>query len=58
MTKPRRIDYIDRTTNVLTGGPEPDNYDEGTESLGHLCIKKLSEIGDYVMLVCLKCLLS
>lgn len=52
MATTRRIDYIDRTTNVLNGGPEPDNYDEGTESLGHLCIKKLTEIGDYVMLVC------
>lgn len=51
MSKPRRIDYIDRSTNVLTGGPEPDNYDEGAKSLGHLCIKKLTEFGEYVIMV-------
>lgn len=46
------FDYID-STNVLTGGPEPDNYYEGTESLGQLCIQKLTEYGNYVMMVCL-----
>lgn len=46
-----KIDYIDRNTNVLTGGPEPDNYDEGAESLGQLCISKLTKHGDYVMMV-------
>lgn len=51
------IGHIDRDTNVLTGGPEPDNYDEGAESLGQLCISKLTENGDYVMMVCFCCLL-
>lgn len=51
------FDYIDRSTNVLTGGPEPHNYYEGAESLGQLIIRKLTKQGDYVLMVCLLCLL-
>lgn len=52
------FEYIDKSTNILTGGPEPDNYADGAESLGQLFIKKLTEYGDYIMMVCSLFILS
>lgn len=42
---------IDKINNILSGGPDPENYDDNTKSLGELCLKRFTEIGDYVMLV-------
>lgn len=36
---------------VLYGGPQRDNFEEGTKSLGEFIIKKLIEHGDKVALV-------
>lgn len=43
--------YIDHATNTLNGGPEPTGYDDGLESMGQLCLKRLTEQGDFVVLV-------
>lgn len=45
------ITRIDKINNILNGGPDPVNYDDNTKSLGELCLKRFTEIGDYVMLV-------
>lgn len=42
---------IDRKTNILHGGPDPENYDDGCSSLGQLYIKRLTQYGNKVLLV-------
>lgn len=42
---------IDRTTNTLIGGPEPENYTDGTASFGQFCLKRLTAYADYTLLV-------
>lgn len=37
--------------NVWSGGPEPSNIEEGTKSLGELCLKRFKEQGDVIKLV-------
>lgn len=42
---------LDEKTYILSGGPDPENYDDGCSSLGQLIIKRLKEIGDKILLV-------
>lgn len=42
---------IDRKNRILYGVPEPENYTEGTSSLGELCLKNLSANPNFVVLV-------
>lgn len=46
-----KFQYLDKATNILSGGPDPVNHDDGTESLGQLCIKRMTKQGNYVMMV-------
>lgn len=43
--------YFDKSTNILNGGPDPVNHDDGTKSLGQLCIKRMTMQADYVIMV-------
>lgn len=42
---------IDKKTNILHGGPDPANYDDGCPSLGELFIKRLTQHGEKILLV-------
>lgn len=42
---------IDRKNKILYGFPEPQDYTEGTNSLGELCLKNLAANPNYVVLV-------
>lgn len=42
---------IDPRTNILSGGPDYENYDDGCSSLGELIIKRLTEQRDQILLV-------
>lgn len=42
---------IDRTTNILKGGPEHVNYEDGCLSLGQLFLKRLAQHGDTILMV-------
>lgn len=42
---------IDRKTNIIHGGPDPVNYDDGCASLGQLIVKRLTKYGDRILLV-------
>lgn len=42
---------IDRKTNILHAGPDPENYDDGCSSLGQLYIKRLTQHRDKILLV-------
>lgn len=42
---------IDRTTNILYGGSDPENFEDGCLSLGQLFMKRLTQNGDTILLV-------
>lgn len=42
---------IDPKTNILYGGPDPENYEYGCGSLGELYVKRLTQHGDAILLV-------
>lgn len=52
MAAPIPYERIDKVNNILYGGPIPVNYADGTKSMGELIAKKLTETGNYVVLVC------
>lgn len=43
--------FIDRKTNILSSEPNCENFDDGCSSFGEFIIKRLTEQGDFVVMV-------
>lgn len=51
MSLKTELSINDQSSNIISGGPDPENYDDGCSSLGQLFIKRLTEHGKKILMV-------